>query len=326
MKIAIFGAGAIGGYLAVRLSKASADVSVITRGAHLAAMRSKGLTLRSGEQTTTIQPLCTDDPATVGKQDYVIVTLKAHSLAPAAPHIAMLLQPETTLVTASNGIPYWYFYGLDGPFKDRTIKSVDPQSTLWRVLPPERVVGCVAYPGAEIVEPGVIEHVYGNRFTIGEPDGSASARVNALSEVMIRAGLKVQVHSRIRDEIWLKLWGNLAFNPMSALTLSTLDRLAKRPDLRDVARSMMREAQEVAQALGVEFPLPLEKRIDGASELGAHKTSMLQDLERGRPMEIDALLGSVVELGDLVGKPVPFCRAILTLLRERARQSGWYPD
>jgi 2-dehydropantoate 2-reductase len=326
MKIAIFGAGAIGGYLAVKLHQAGADVRVIARGAHLAAMRANGLTLKSEGRTVTVNLPCTDKADEAGPQDYVFVTLKANGLAPAAPEIAKLMGPDTALVTGINGVPYWYFYGVDGPWHDRVIESVDPGGKLWQLLPPRQAIGCIVYPAAEVVQPGVIEHTYGNRFTLGEPDGSKSARVEALSQMLVKAGLKAPVRTNIRDEIWMKLWGNLAFNPLSALTASTLERLAFQPDLRAVAHAMMTEAAAVAEALGAKFAVGIDKRIDGAGEVGAHKTSMLQDLERGRPMEIDAMLGALVELAELTGKPTPLCRAILALVRERARQAGSYPQ
>jgi 2-dehydropantoate 2-reductase len=325
MKIAIFGAGAIGGYLAVKLHQAGAEVSVIARGPHLAAMRERGLTLKSDGKMMTVHLPCTDKAEDAGPQDYVIVTLKANGLAPAAPQIAKLMGPQTALVTGINGVPYWYFYGLDGPWRDRRIESVDPGGRLWDLLPPRQAIGCIVYPAAEVIEPGVIEHTYGNRFTLGEPDGSKSPRVEALSQMLVKAGLKAPVRTNIRDEIWVKLWGNLAFNPMSALTSSTLDRLAFRPELRAVARGMMEEAQAVGEALGAKFSVSIDKRMDGAGEVGAHKTSMLQDLERGRPIEIDALLGVVIELAELTGKQTPLCKAILALVCERARQAGCYP-
>ena len=326
MRIAVFGAGAIGGLLAVKLHQAGADVRVIARGPHLAAIREKGLSLRSEGQTSTVRLPCTDNAEEAGPQDYVIVTLKANGLVPAAPQIAKLMGPDTALVTGINGVPYWYFYGLESPWRDRVVESVDPGGELWNILPPRQAIGCVVYPAAEVVEPGVIEHTYGNRFSLGEPDGSKSARVEALAQLFVKAGLRAPVRTNIRDEIWVKLWGNLAFNPLSALTSSTLDRLAFRPDLRAVVRSMMEEATAVGEALGVKFSVTMDKRIDGAGEVGAHKTSMLQDLERGRPMEIDALLGAVVELGILTGVATPLCGAILALVRERARQGGCYPE
>ena len=326
MKIAVFGAGAIGGLLAVKLHQAGFDVCVIARGPHLAAIREKGLTLKSEGETITARLPCTDKAEEAGAQDYVIVTLKANGLIPAAPQIAKLMGPKTALVTGINGVPYWYFYGLESPWRDRAIESVDPGGKLWHILPPRQAIGCVVYPAAEVTEPGVIEHTYGNRFSLGEPDGSKSPRIEALSQMLAKAGFRAPIRANIRDEIWVKLWGNLAFNPLSALTASTLERLAFRPELRAVVRAMMEEATAVGEALGVKFAVSMDKRIDGAGEVGAHKTSMLQDLERGRPMEIDALLGAVVELGVLTEKKTPLCEAVLAMVRERARQAGCYPD
>jgi 2-dehydropantoate 2-reductase len=323
MKIGIFGAGAIGGLLGVKLA-AVADVTFIARGPHLVAMQANGVTLKSGGETVTVRPRCVATAEEAGIQDYVVVTLKAHSLPGAAPQIAAMMGPETVLVTGINGVPYWYFYGLDSPWRDRPIESVDPGGRLWGILPPSQVLGSVVYPAAEVVAPGIIEHTYGDRLSLGEPDGSRGERAETLSRLLIAAGLKAPVRPRIRDEIWVKLWGNLAFNPLSALTGATLARLAGQPDLRAVARAMMREGQSVAEALGVRFPIDIEKRIDGAAEVGEHKTSMLQDLERGRPMEIDALLGAVVELGALTGVSMPICSSILALVRERARGAGCY--
>jgi len=324
MKVAIFGAGAIGGFLGVKLAQAGADVTFIARGPHLAAMRANGVTLRSGEDSVTVRPRCLDDAAAAGMQDYVIVTLKAHSLPAAAPSIATMMGPDSALVTGINGIPYWYFYGLDGPYRDRVVESVDPGGRLWDFLPPRQVIGCVVYPAAEVVAPGVIEHSYGDRFTLGEPDGSRSPRIEALSKTLIAAGLKAPVRPRIRDELWVKLWGNLAFNPISALTAATLDRITGDEALRALCRGMMLEAKTVAEGLGVRFAIDVDKRIAGGAEVGVHKTSMLQDLERSRPMEIDALLGAVVELGAMLEKPMPLCRSVLALVRERARQAGCY--
>jgi 2-dehydropantoate 2-reductase len=324
VKVAIFGAGAIGGLLGVKLAQAGADVTFIARGPHLAAMQADGVTLLSGEQRTVVHPRCIADPSAAGVQDFVVVTLKAHGLPGAAPQIATMMGPDSALVTGINGVPYWYFYGLDGPHRDRRVESVDPGGRLWDVLPPSQAIGAVVYPAAEVTAPGVITHTYGDRFTLGEPDGSRSPRIEALSKLMIAAGLKAPVRPRIRDEIWVKLWGNMAFNPISALTMSTLDRITGDADLRALCRAMMLEGKAVAEALGVRFAIDVDKRIDGAAEVGEHKTSMLQDLERGRPMEIDALLGAVVELGEATDQPMPICRSVLALLRERARQAGCY--
>jgi 2-dehydropantoate 2-reductase len=324
VKVAVFGAGAIGGLLAAKLAVAGVDVTVIARGPHLAAMQANGLRLISGGETITTRPRCTNDAGEAGVQDYVIVTLKAQSLPAAAPQVARMMEPPSTLVTGINGVPYWYFFGLDSPFRGRRVHSVDPGGKLWDILPPSQAIGCVIYPAAEVIEPGVIEHTYGDRFSLGEPDGSRSPRIEVLSKLLIGAGLKAPIRPRIRDEIWVKLWGNLAFNPISALTLSTLDRITGEPEVRAVCRTMMLEAKPVAEALGTRFAIDVDKRIDGAAEVGEHKTSMLQDLERGRPMEIDALLGAVVELGEVVGQQMPICRAVLALVRERARRAGCY--
>jgi 2-dehydropantoate 2-reductase len=326
VKIAIFGAGAVGGHLAVKLHQAGANVSVIARGAHLSAIRANGLTVKSKEQTINARLPATDRAEELGPQDCVIITLKANALPYAAAEIAKLVTPRTTLVTTSNGIPYWYFYGLDSPWRDHIVESVDPGGWLWELLPPRQVVGCIVFYAAEVIEPGIVEHTYSNRFSLGEPNGNKSARAEALSQLLSKAGLKAPVCANIRSELWLKLWGNLAFNPMSALTGLTVDRLTSRLDLRNTARAMMEEAASVAKALGISFTMSIDDRIALTGGVGAHKTSMLQDLERGRPMEIDALLGAVVELGQLTGKPMPQCEAMLALLRGRARQAGLYPD
>ena len=324
MKVAIFGAGAIGGFLGVRLAQAGVDVTFVARGPHLAAMQADGVTLRSGGESVTVRPRCVASAVEAGVHDYVVVTLKAHGLAAAAPSIAAMMGQQSAVVTGVNGVPYWYFYGLDGPFRDRVVESVDPGGALWGVLPPSQAIGCVVYPAAEVVAPGVIEHLYGDRFTLGEPDGSRSPRVEAFSKALIGAGLKAPVRPRIRDELWVKLWGNLAFNPISALTGATLDRIVGDDGLRGLCRGMMLEAKAAAEALGVRFGIDVDKRIAGGAEGGVHKTSMLQDLERGRPMEIDALLGAVVELGGMVGVEMPLCAAVLALVRERGRVAGCY--
>ena len=324
MRLAIFGAGAIGGFLGARLSAAGADVTFIARGPHLAAMQRNGVILRSAEGETITHPRCVATAEEAGLQDYVFVTLKAHSLPAAAPDIAKMMGPRSALVTGINGVPYWYFYGHDSPHRDRPVESVDPGGKLWSILPPSQAIGCVVYPAADVPEPGVIHHSYGDRFSLGEPDGTRTERTETLAKALIAAGLKAPIRPRIRDEIWVKLWGNLCYNPLSALTGATLDIITTRPDLRAVCRAMMTEAQHVAEALGTKFAITLEKRLDGASEVGAHKTSMLQDLEKRRPIEIDALLGAVVELGTIVNLHMPNCETILALTRERARQVGCY--
>jgi len=324
MKIAIFGAGAIGGMLGVKLAQAGADVTFIARGPHLAAMQANGVIMHSGGETIQVRPRCVASAAEAGRQDYVIVTLKAHSLPAAAADIALMMDENSALITAVNGVPYWYFHGQPGLYEGRIVQSVDPGGQLSATLPPSCAIGCVVYPAAEVTAPGVIEHSYGDRFSLGEPDGSRSPRIEAISQRLIAAGLKAPIRPKIRDEIWVKLWGNLCFNPLSALTGATLDIITGRDDLRTICRTMMLEAQTVAEALGTKFAISVDKRIEGAAEVGVHKTSMLQDLERGRPMEIDALLGAVVELGQLTGHPMPTCETILALVRERARAAGCY--
>lgn len=326
MRLCIFGAGAIGGLMAARLAaKGDVEVTVIARGPHLAAMQADGLKLLSEGSETVVRPRCVASAAEAGVQDYVVVTLKAHSLPGAAQQMQPLLGPETAVVSAVNGVPWWYFHGLGGAHGGRIVESVDPGGVVSRLLPPSRAIGCIVYPAAEVTAPGVIEHTYGDRFSLGEPDGSRSPRAQRLSEALIAAGFKAPVRPRIRDELWVKLWGNLAFNPISALTTATLDVLIADDGQRGVARAMMLEGQRVAEALGIRFAIDVDKRIAGAAEVGAHKTSMLQDLERGRPMEIEALLGAVVELADLVGEPAPACRTVLALVRARARAAGCWP-
>ena len=314
----MFGAGAIGGFLAARLEAAGTPVSVVARGPHLAAMQADGLVLDSGGERTTTRPRAVSDPAAIGPQDYVFLTLKAHSLEPALPQLRPLIGPDTTIVAAVNGIPWWYCFGLPEPFENRTIKSVDPTGALWKALPPIQTLGCIIYPAAEIASPGVISHTYGDRFSLGEPDGSRSVRAETLSRLMINAGLKAPVRPRLRDELWVKLWGNMAFNPLSALTTATLDVLTGEPGVRAVARAVMLEGQAVGEALGARFAIDVDKRIAGAAEVGRHKTSMLQDLELGRPLEIEAILGAVVEMAGWVDVPMPISTAVLELTRTRA--------
>ncbi|GBD44007.1 hypothetical protein HRbin40_01490 [bacterium HR40] len=326
MRIAIYGAGAIGGLLAARLVRAGVgEVSLVARGPHLAAMRERGLTLETPEETFTVPVRATDDPTELGPQDYVIVTLKANAVPRVVEAMQPLLAPETAVVMAVNGVPWWYFYGLDSPYGERRLESVDPGGVQWERIGPGRVIGCVVYPAAEVPSPGVIRLVDGDRFVLGEPTGVRSERVERLSKALIAAGFKAPIRPRIRDEIWVKLWGNLSFNPISALTLATLDVICTDPGTREVARAMMLEAQAIAEKLGVRFGIDVDRRIAGAAAVGAHRTSMLQDLERGRPMEIDALVGAVQELGRIVGVPTPTIDTVLALVRLRARIAGCYP-
>jgi 2-dehydropantoate 2-reductase len=324
MKVCIFGAGAIGGYMGVKLAKAGADVSLVARGPHLAAMQEKGLTLIEDGETTMVPVTASDDPAALGVQDYVIVTLKAHSVPPVVSKMAPLIGPNTTIVSGVNGVPWWYFHKLEGAHEGTRLDSVDPGNVQWDGFGPDRVLGCVVYPAAEVIEPGVIKHIEGNRFSLGEPDGSKSDRAQALSKILANAGLKAPVRPKLRDEIWVKLWGNLSFNPISALTHATLDVLCTDEGTRAVARNMMIEAQKIAERLGVKFPIDVDRRIAGGAAVGAHRTSMLQDLDQGRPMEIDALVASVQELGSITGVSTPTIDTVLGLIRLRARTAGLY--
>ena len=324
MKVCVFGAGAIGGYMGVKLAKAGADVSLVARGPHLVAMQEKGLTLIEEGETTTVPVTASDDPAALGVQDYVIVTLKAHSVPPVVSKMAPLIGLNTTIVSGVNGVPWWYFHKLEGVHEGTRLDSVDPGNAQWDGFGPDRVLGCVVYPAAEVIEPGVIKHIEGNRFSLGEPDGSKSDRAQALSKILTNAGLKAPVRPKLRDEIWVKLWGNLSFNPISALTHATLDVLCTDEGTRAVARNMMVEAQEIAERLGVKFPIDVDRRIAGGAAVGAHRTSMLQDLDQGRPMEIDALVASVQELGRVTGVPTPTIDTVLGLIRLRARTAGLY--
>lgn len=324
MKICIYGAGAIGGYLGAGLALNGADVTLIARGPHLAAMQEHGLKLIKDGEERVAKVMATDDPAEAGPQDYVIVTLKAHSVPPIADQFAPLFHDETAVVWGVNGIPWWYFHGLEGDHKDRRIECLDPGGVLWDHLGPERMIGCAVYPAAEVPEPGVIQHVEGDRFSLGEPSGEKTERIQALSAALIGAGFKAPVRPQIRNELWVKLWGNLSFNPISALTHATLETIGTDPGTREIARRMMLEGQEIGEALGVRFAVDVEKRINGAVAVGAHKTSMLQDLERGRPMEIDALVTSVQEMGRVVGVQTPYIDAILALVQQRGREAGCY--
>ena len=325
MKICIYGAGAIGGFLGAELALAGADVTLIARGPHLAAMQANGLTLiRDGERRTA-KVRAFVDPKEAGPQDYVLITLKAPSVPPIVPILQPLFGPTTSVVWGVNGVPWWYFHGLEGPWRDRRLDTVDPGGVQWAGIGPDRIIGCIVYPAAEVIEPGVVQHVEGDRFSLGEPDGSKSERTTALANALVAAGLRAPVRPRIRDELWVKLWGNLSFNPISALTGATLEQMGTDSDMRAVVRAMMVEAQAIAENLGVKFAIDVDKRIDGGVAVGAHKTSMLQDLERGRPMEIDALVGAVAEMGRLTGVPCPTIDTVLALVRQRARLAGCYP-
>lgn len=324
MRICIYGAGAIGAWLGVELASAGEEVTLIARGPHLEAMQKNGVKLLINGEERIAHPRCVEDPAEAGEQDYVIITLKAHSLASIADKIKPLLGPNTAVVTGANGIPWWYFYKLKGEFENHKLESVDPGGLFWNAVGPERAIGFIAYPAAEIAEPGVIRHIKGDRYTMGEPDGQLSKRTKNLCAALKNAGLKARVRANIRDDIWIKLWGNLCFNPISALTHATLDKVAGEPDTGNVCRLMMLEAQAIGEKLGASFRVSVDRRLAGGVAVGAHNTSMLQDLEMGRPMEIDALVTVVQELGRLVHVPTPTLDVVLALIQQRARAAGTY--
>ncbi|CAA0103444.1 Uncharacterised protein [Starkeya nomas] len=324
MKVCIYGAGAIGGYVGVQLKRAGVDVSLVARGAHLEAMKRNGLKLLIDDEERVEHIPCSDNPADLGPQDYVIVALKAHSVPGVVDAMQPLLGNDTAVVTAVNGVPYWYYYKHGDQLEGRTLESVDPGGKQWNGLRPERAIGCIVYPATEVIEPGVIKHVYGDKFPLGEPSGEITERATKLSEAFAAGGMRAPVLPNIRDELWLKLWGNLCFNPISALTHATLDVIASDPGTRAVAKAMMLEAQEIAVQSGVNFRVGVERRIDGAGAVGAHKTSMLQDLERSRAMEIDPLVTVVQEMGRLAGIPTPTIDVVLSLVRQRAQIAGCY--
>jgi 2-dehydropantoate 2-reductase len=328
MKIAIIGAGAIGGYVGVKLALAGEDVTFIVRGANLQAIRQDGmrLVMHDGTEHVARNVRATDNYSEAGPQDLVILATKAHQVAAVATELPKLFGPQTAVVTMQNGIPFWYFHKTGGALEGSVVRSVDSDGQLMKLIPPERVIGCVVYPASELVAPGVVKHIEGDRFPIGELDGSTSERVTRISECFTRAGFKAPVLDNIRAEIWLKLWGNLTFNPISSLTHTTLVDICQYPLSRGLAANMMREAQAVANKLGIEFRVPLDKRIAGAEKVGKHKTSMLQDVEAGRAPEIDALVGAVAELARLTETPTPHIDAVYALVkllaRTMAEQSG----
>lgn len=321
MRVAVIGAGAIGGYVGARLALAGEDVSFMVRGANLEAIRREGFRLiaRDGSVRTASSVRASNDYAQVGEQDLVILAVKAHQVDAAACDVPKLFGPHTVVVTMQNGIPYWYFHRHGGPFEGRTVHSVDPRGEIARWIPPERVLGCVVYPASELIAPGVVQHIEGDRFPLGELDGRLSERAQRISAVFERAGFKAPVLADIRAEIWLKLWGNLTFNPISSLAHATLVDICQYPLSRDLAAGMMQEAREVANKLGIEFRVTLDKRIAGAEKVGKHKTSMLQDVEAGRAPEIDALVGAVVELARLTATDTPRIDTVYSLVKLLSR-------
>jgi 2-dehydropantoate 2-reductase len=319
MKIAIFGAGVVGGFLAAKLAKAGAVA--VARGPSLAAIKAKGITLVEGGASRTYRIPVTGDAHSLGAQDLVIVTLKAHSLTSAAPEIAALYGPDTVLVAAQNGLPWWYFHREGGPLEGERIKAVDPDGSLFARLDPARVLGCVVQIAATSPEPGIIHHQFGNRFVLGEPDGSLSPRLRAAAEVLTSAGLQAPTTAAIRREIWQKLWGNIAFNPLSVLTGAGMDRMIGDAGTRRIAAAIMDEAERVAHRLGIRFDEAREARIDRLVHLGGYKTSMLQDAETGRPVELGALCEAVLEIAGRLEIAAPTLEIVARLAKLRAAQA-----
>jgi 2-dehydropantoate 2-reductase len=310
MRIAVLGAGAIGAYVGAALARGGADVHLIARGDNLEALKRDGVRVRSGRGDFEAHPPATDDPSEIGPVDIVFLGLKANSYATCGALLEPLLHEETAVVAAQNGIPWWYFHRLEGPYEGRRIEAVDPGGEVSRVIPAERAIGCVVFAGTELIEPGVVEHLEGTRFTIGEPDGSISERCTRFSEAMVAGGLKCPVEEQIRDEIWVKLMGNVAFNPLSALTRATLAQMCGHGPTRALVTSMMEETLEIAAAVGANPSISIEKRLKGAAKVGDHKPSTLQDLEAGKPLELAAIVEGVVELADVTRVEAPNLRAV----------------
>jgi 2-dehydropantoate 2-reductase len=334
LRLAIFGAGAIGGYMGAKLAaKGDVDVTLIARGPHLEAMQKDGLRLIEADGAEIVtHPNAVADTREAGPQDYVVLAVKAHSIPPALDAIVPLLGPKTAVVTAQNGVPWWYFHGLspEVPHAGRRLETVDPGGRIWETIGPERVIGCVVYPACEIAAPGVIRHDDDeNRFSLGEPDPSRkgrSDRAATLAKALIDAGLRAPLRNRIRGEIWVKLWGNVALNPLSALTRGTLAQICGEPATRAFARNVMLEVQAVAEALGEKMIVDVDARLNGAAEVGEHKTSMLQDLELGRPMEVDAVVSAVVELARVTGAETPYLDALDGMIRLLVKNIGPTPS
>lgn len=310
MRFAVAGAGAIGGFIGAMLARAGEDVTLIVRGPHLRAIRDHGIRVRGAIGNFEVQLPATDNVESIGQVDVLLLTLKAHSLTEMAPPLASLVGPDTSIVSAQNGIPWWYFHGIGGDWEGARLESVDPGGVITRSLDPARVIGCIVYPSTSIAEPGVIEHIEGTRFSLGEPDGSKSERSRRIADAFIRAGLRCPIRSDIRHEMWVKLMGNVAFNPISALARATLAGIVQCSETRALATEIMTEAEAVAKRLGIEMGITVEQRLAGVEKVGHHKTSMLQDVEAGRPLELEAIIGAVVELGDKMQLSMPYTRAV----------------
>ncbi|MBT6427206.1 MAG: 2-dehydropantoate 2-reductase [Rhodospirillaceae bacterium] len=326
MKICIYGAGAVGGLMGARLAHVGHDVSMVARGAHLDAMRQNGLTLHSKGKEFHVTPACSDDPADLGLQDYVILTMKAQTLPAAAGGIASLLGPETAVLTIQNGLPWWYFQGVGGENNNRRLLSVDPQGLAWEAIPADRIIGGVIAAACSIPEPGVVHHGAAGVVRLGEPDGSDTERCRLLGAALDEAGLQGAITDRIRDALWFKLWGNVSFSAIAVLTRGTVGGLAADSGTQSVARKIMEETEAVAKALGSGFPSTIDDRVEASLAMGGHKTSILQDIEAGRPMEIDAMFGSVIETARITGISTPVTEMMYALTRYAAIQAGCYPE
>jgi len=311
MKICIVGAGATGGYLGFKLIKAGFDVSLVARGTHLKAMKHTGLTVIENDKEISCFPKCSESMSDLGKMDYIFITLKAYSIPGLVNEISTMFKENTAVITAYNGIPWWYFFNIEGPFKNYRIKCIDPNNIQWNTITPERIIGCVVYPATEIIEPGVIKHIEGNRFSLGEPEGMQTERILTISKALVKAGIKAPIRSNLREEIWIKLIGNLAFNPLSVITGKTLDILASENEYRTIAYDAMEEANLIINQLGMKLKISIDQRIEGAAKVGAHKTSMLQDYEKGKELELDSLVVSIKEIGNLLGIKTPTIDKIL---------------
>jgi 2-dehydropantoate 2-reductase len=315
MKFAIVGAGAIGAYLGAMLARAGEDVTLVARGAHLRAMRENGVRIRDDAGEIRVAAKVTDDPASVGEVDVVVLTLKTHSVPAIASSLRPLLGPDTAVLTAQNGFPWWYFYRHGGELEGTRIESVDPGGVVSQHIDSSRVIGCVVYPSTEIIEPGVVWHAEGNRFAIGEPDGSKSERCRRIADSFIKAGLRCPIRSNIRHDLWVKLMGNVAYNPIGALTRATLIEIVQCEETRALAAAIMKEAEAVAQQLGIDIGVTIEQRLEGAEKVGHHRTSMLQDIEAGKPTELEAIAGAVIELGEKLGVALPNMKAVYACVK-----------
>jgi 2-dehydropantoate 2-reductase len=322
VRIVIAGAGAIGGYIGAKLAQAGADVVLFARGPHLRAMQERGLHVVSAEGDFTVRPQVTGDLASIGTADVVFLGVKAHSLTSLAPSLRPLFGPDTVVVSTQNGIPWWYFQDHGGELSGLRLERVDPGGVIAASIEHRRVIGSLAYFATDIAEPGVIHHTEGNRISVGEPNGERSDRVRSLTAALSSAGLRCPITTRIRHEIWVKLLGNASLNPISVLTGGTLEQLTRHPDVSRLVRAVMVEAEAVALKLGIELPITIDQRMAGAEKVGAHKTSMLQDYEAGRPMEVEAVVGAVVELGERLGVPMPSTNAVYACVKFLGERRG----